>query len=471
MSSNFSSEKNKIKHLNHPVSISKLVVRSFKNLGFELDDYEVVFHRSKPRLKVDFVLSRGNKQYAVELKSSRQMHLSFMHLFPRAILRLQAVNRVAGLLSIVAILVNRLESRDIKRLEEYMNFYAPDMGWLLIDRQKRGIFKDQEEKQYALLIEEQIEWIKGPFSDEFHLLEAQDFLLHNNAKGLGDPEYYKSSASSSSSSSSSLSSSIFSYSSSSSRSSSSLSSAKIKLSFSDLDQWLIKVLILSPIGMESHLWGGPKGYAENAFQLSKLAGVSQMPANLWAQAMESSGYLKRIGRKNMIPLRIEALIEEWIGRYRFSDNNIYPFRSMFPVSNHDAFIGELFEEIKLNGEKLGELGIAAHLACKLHEVKHSSARSIHIYCREDIHNVARILKLVPSEEERKADLFLVEPKYPKSVFGGVLKKKELPVCDILQCYLDLYYLPDRGREQAAIVYENIISQIIKSRIERSEYLL
>ena len=144
---------------------------------------------------------------------------------------------------------------------------------------------------------------------------------------------------------------------------------------------------------------------------------------------------------------------------------------MFRVSNHDAFIGELFEEIKLNVEKLGELGIAAHLACKLHEVKHSSARSIHIYCREDIHNVAKILKLVPSEDERKADLFLVEPKYPKSVFGGVLKKKELPVCDILQCYLDLYYLPDRGREQAAIVYENIISQIIKSRIERSKYLL
>ena len=463
MSSNLR-KKNKIKHLKHLESISKLVVKGFENLGFELEDYEVVFHKAKPRLKIDFVLSRGNKQYAVELKSSRQMHLSFMHLFPRAILRLQAVNRMVGLLSIVAVLVNRLESRDIKRLEEYMNFYAPDMGWLLIDRQRRGVFKDQENNQYALLIEEEIEWVKSSFSDNFPFLEAHNSLLHKNAIGPGDPVYYKSSARSSSSSSS-----IFS--SSSSSSSSSLSSSKIKLSFSDLDQWLIKVLLLSPLDMASQFWGGPKGYAENAFQLSKLSGVSQMPANLWAQAMEYSGYLKRIGRKKMIPLRIEALIEEWIGRYRFSDNNIYPFRSMFRVSNYDAFIGELFEEIRLNSEKLGELGIAAHLSCKLHEVKHSSAKSIHIYCREDIHNVARILKLVPSEEERKADLFLVEPKYPKSVFGGVLKKKEIPVCDILQCYLDLYYLPDRGREQAAIVYENIISQIIRSRSERSEYVL
>ncbi len=459
-------KKNKIKHLSHPILISELVVRSFKDLGFELEDYEVVFHKSKPRLKVDFVLSRGNRQYAVELKSSRQMHLSFMHLFPRAILRLQAVNRVASLLSIVAVLVDRLESRDIKRLEEYMNLYAPDMGWLLLDRQRRGVFKDQEKNQYALLNEEQIEWVKNLFSDDYQFSEAQKVLLHKNAKRQNDSEYYKSSARSTSSSSSYPSSSIL-----SSISSSSLSSSKIKLSFSDLEQWLIKVLLLSPLDIAHQFWGGPKGYAENAFQLSKLAGVSQMSANLWAQAMESSGYLKRIGRKNMIPLRIEALIEEWIGRYRFRDNRIYPFRSMFRVSNYDAFIGELFEEIRLNSEELGEFGITAHLACKLHEVKHSSAKSIHIYCRGDIHNVARILKLVPSEEERKADLFLVEPKYPKSVFGGVLKKKELPVCDILQCYLDLYYLPDRGREQAAIVYENIISRIIRSRHESSEYAL
>ena len=459
-------KKNKIKHLSHPILISELVVRSFKDLGFELEDYEVVFHKSKPRLKVDFVLSRGNRQYAVELKSSRQMHLSFMHLFPRAILRLQAVNRVASLLSIVAVLVDRLESRDIKRLEEYMNLYAPDMGWLLLDRQRRGVFKDQEKNQYALLNEEQIEWVKNLFSDDYQFSEAQKVLLHKNAKRQNDSEYYKSSARSTSSSSSYPSSSIL-----SSISSSSLSSSKIKLSFSDLDQWLIKVLLLSPLDIAHQFWGGPKGYAENAFQLSKLAGVSQMSANLWAQAMEYSGYLKRIGRKNMIPLRIEALIEEWVGRYRFRDNRIYPFRSMFRVSNYDAFIGELFEEIRLNSEELGEFGITAHLACKLHEVKHSSAKSIHIYCRGDIHNIARILKLVPSEEERKADLFLVEPKYPKSVFGGVLKKKELPVCDILQCYLDLYYLPDRGREQAAIVYENIISRIIRSRHESSEYAL
>ncbi len=459
-------KKNKIKHLSHPILISELVVRSFKDLGFELEDYEVVFHKSKPRLKVDFVWSRGNRQYAVELKSSRQMHLSFMHLFPRAILRLQAVNRVASLLSIVAVLVDRLESRDIKRLEEYMNLYAPDMGWLLLDRQRRGVFKDQEKNQYALLNEEQIEWVKNLFSDDYQFSEAQKVLLHKNAKRQNDSEYYKSSARSTSSSSSYPSSSIL-----SSISSSSLSSSKIKLSFSDLEQWLIKVLLLSPLDIAHQFWGGPKGYAENAFQLSKLDGVSQMSANMWAQDMEYSGYLKRIGRKNMIPLRIEALIEEWIGRYRFRDNRIYPFRSMFRVSNYDAFIGELFEEIRLNSEELGEFGITAHLACKLHEVKHSSAKSIHIYCRGDIHNVARILKLVPSEEERKADLFLVEPKYPKSVFGGVLKKKELPVCDILQCYLDLYYLPDRGREQAAIVYENIVSRIIRSRQKSSEYVL
>ena len=46
---------------------------------------------------------------------------------------------------------------------------------------------------------------------------------------------------------------------------------------------------------------------KNVFQLSKLANVSPPVANSWVNAMESSGYLKRIGRKKLIPLRLNAL--------------------------------------------------------------------------------------------------------------------------------------------------------------------
>jgi hypothetical protein len=179
--------------------------------------------------------------------------------------------------------------------------------------------------------------------------------------------------------------------------------------------------------------------------------------------MESSGYLKRVGRRDMIILRPKAMLEEWVGRYRFSDNRFYPYRSMFPISDSDAFFEEILKSIKKYKKELGSLAVAAHQACKLYRIKHSSARSIHIYFLGNVLRIAELLNIVPSEEEKEADLFLVEPKYPRAVFGGVLAKKGIPVCDILQCYLDLFHLPDRGREQAELIYEDIISKIISLR--------
>jgi hypothetical protein len=233
-----------------------------------------------------------------------------------------------------------------------------------------------------------------------------------------------------------------------------------QLSFSDLDQWLLKVFLLGRHGIPADYWGGPQGSVENAFQLSKLAGVSPPIANSWVKAMESSGYLRRIGRKKLIPVRPNALIEEWRGQYRFGDNRILPYRSVYPISEADQYLDDLLEKMK-SFDKSISLAISGHQACRLLGIKHSSARSIHIYFWGNVANVANPLGLIPAESPSEANLFLVEPKYPRSVFGGRVIREGIPVCDILQCYLDLYNLPDRGREQADFVFENILSKIFE----------
>ena len=95
------------------------------------------------------------------------------------------------------------------------------------------------------------------------------------------------------------------------------------------------MFLLGHPGIAGDYWGGPQGIVQNAFQLSKLSGVSPPIANSWFNAMESSGYLRRIGRKKAILLRPNALIEEWRGKCRFGDNRILPYRSMYPVSEDD----------------------------------------------------------------------------------------------------------------------------------------
>jgi hypothetical protein len=337
------------------------------------------------------------------------MQLALSHLLPRGILLLQTVKRLEGYIPIVAVVVEKLDPKDISRMADFIQYFAPEVGWLLIDEYGGGAFKDPDKDEYEGLPQSNRRPLipQGPFESESPV------------------SYYPK-----------------------------------QLSFSDLDQWLLKVFLFGRPGVAADYWDGPQGMVGNAFQLSKLAGVSPPVANSWVNAMESSGYLKRIGRKKLIPLRPNALIEEWRGQYRFGDNRILPYRSVYPVSEADQYVQDLLKKFKPI-EKNVSLAISGHQACRLLGIKHSSARSIHIYFWGNGATVANSLGLVPAESPNEADLFLVEPKYPRSVFGGRVIKAGIPICDIMQCYLDLYNLPDRGREQADFVYETILTKIFE----------
>jgi hypothetical protein len=398
-----------IKGFDNYSSVEEIVIKRLEDLGFQLEKKKFSFGESNFKSQVDFVFRRGRKKYAIEVKHSRKIQLALSHLLPRGILLLQTAKRLGGYIPIVAIVVEKLGQRDIRRMADFIHHFAPEVGWLLVDEYGGGAFRDPDGDEYKVL----------PQLNRQPLMPGGSYELEAPVSG-----YQK------------------------------------QLSFSDLDQWLLKVFLLGRSGIAGDYWGGPQGLVENAFQLSKLAGASPPVANSWVGAMESSGYLKRIGRKKLIPLRPNALIEEWRGQYRFGDNRILPYRSIYPVSEADQYCDDLLGKMK-SFDKSIPLAISGHQACRLLGIKHSSAKSIHIYYWGNVASVANSLGLVPAETVNDADVFLVEPKYPKSVFGGRVVRGGIPICDILQCYLDLYNLPDRGREQADFVYENILSKIFE----------
>jgi hypothetical protein len=398
-----------IKAFNNYPSVDEIVIKRLEDLGFQLEKKKFSFGESNFKSQVDFIFRRGRKKYAIEVKHSRKIQLALSHLLPRGILLLQAAKRIGNYIPIVAVVVEKLDERDIRRMADFIHHFAPEMGWLLVDEYGEGAFKGPDKDQYNVLPQ----------------LSRQPLMPHGPFESESPVSHYQK-----------------------------------QLSFSDLDQWLLKVFLLGRPGIPADYWGGPQGSVENAFQLSKLAGVSPPIANSWVKAMESSGYLRRIGRKKLIPVRPNALIEEWRGQYRFGDNRILPYRSVYPISEADQYLDDLLEKMK-SFDKSISLAISGHQACRLLGIKHSSARSIHIYFWGNVANVANPLGLIPAESPSEANLFLVEPKYPRSVFGGRVIREGIPVCDILQCYLDLYNLPDRGREQADFVFENILSKIFE----------
>ncbi len=394
---------------NYP-SAEEIVIKRLEALGFLLEKKKFSFGESNFKSQVDFIFRRGRKKYAIEVKHSRKIQLALSHLLPRGILLLQAAKRIGDYIPIVAVVVEKLDQRDIRRMAGFVQHFAPEVGWLLVDEYGEGAFKDPDEGGYKVL----------PQLNRKPLMPGGSSELEVPVSG-----YYQK-----------------------------------QLSFSDLDQWLLKVFLLGRPGGAADYWGGPQGSVENAFQLSKLAGVSPPVANSWVNAMESSGYLRRIRRKKLIPLRPNALIEEWRGQYRFGDNRILPYRSVYPVSEADQHLDDLLNRLKSLNKSI-PLAISGHQACRLLGIKHSSAKSIHIYFWGNVANVANSFGVVPVETINEANLILVEPKYPKSVFGGRVIRGGIPICDILQCYLDLYNLPDRGREQADFVYENILFKIFE----------
>jgi len=404
----------------------QMVVKSLIHLGFALEEEQVPLGESKLRSVLDLVVLREGKRYAVEVKCSRKMQLVFMHLLPRALLLLQAAKRIRGFFPIVAIVVEELAKQDIRRLAVQMNFYAPDVGWLLVDKRGKVVFKDPEANEPIILNQTEV--------------ESQDAILPKDRRvwGYDQPSLFD-------------------------EYSMRAASHFRSLSFSDLEQWLLKVLLLSSDGSKSEYWGGPVGNIANAFQLSKLAEVSPPVANSLVNAMEFRGYLKRAGRKNLILLRPEAILEEWREKYRFSDNTIFPCRSIYPVSESDVFFDEVLGDIKKCNKQVGPLAITGHQGAARYGVRYSSAKSIHVYFWGNKHGIASALNLVPGDTIGEADLILVEPKYRQSVFRARLERDEIPVCDVFQCYLDLFHLPDRGQEQANLIYEAIISRILRRK--------
>ena len=376
------------------------ILHLLKKRGFRVreEDVRLPAEGLSHGLHLDFLMSREGRSFAVEVKVAREFADWVFHWMARPILTLQAAHRLKSWEPILAIYVDSIDLRIARRFKGQIALYAPDLWWLVADAHGNLV---------AHL----------PSGDE---------------EEIGDLHSPRSSY------------------------------ASAKLSFGDLDQWLLKVLLFAR--PQAAGWGGPRGPIRNLAQLAKLAAVSPPLVYRWATAMERSGYLaKRMGRVPVLA-NLDALLGEWRGRYRVSDNNPIPCSSVFGEHADESFRDEFLNRLRHLSDSAPPCALTGHQACRLYRLKHSDARSIHLYYSGEPSVLMEALQLVRSDNPA-APVVLLQPRHRRSVFGGVSRLDDVPVCDILQVYLDLYHLPDRGREQADFVYERILEPLIRSAVE------
>jgi hypothetical protein len=379
--------------------------------------------RHGPRF--DFLLRRGGQQFAVEVKAARGFADWFFHWLARPILVLQAARRLRGWEPLLGIYVDYLEPQAVQRFRAQAHVYAPELWWVVADAKGSVVshLPDRDEEHVQASLEQ------GEIRSARRagiIFASEPGIISRGSRSYGAGE------------------------------------AAPKLSFGDLDQWLIKVLVFAP--SQAHLWGGPRGHVRNPLQLAKLAEVSPPLVYRWAAAMEVSGYLEKRPRRVLSLRNPDGLLAEWRGRYRLDDNERIPCKPIFAQRVDEPYVKEFLGLLRKMKGSAQSYALSGHQACRFYRARHSAARSIHLYVRENLAVLMEALQLAP-DPSPAAPIVLLLAKHRRSVFGGAARIDGVVVCDVLQVYLDLYHLHDRGREQADFLYDRVVGPLLRAAAE------
>lgn len=243
---------------------------------------------------------------------------------------------------------------------------------------------------------------------------------------------------------------------------------KQALSFSPIQQWLAKVLLLNGIdkgadrGWDSNLW--PIKFQESIYDykiLSKISGVSESSCFNFIKLLEERDFLV-------------------INRYEYQFRNLESFFSLWKNSVFSERKEELFlvprkpfgdidkwrESAPSNFvnycSNFGNYNVVmgGHLACNAQGLSFSNNKSVLFYVPkiegEEFEYFLKEMKLRPSShDECGIRVILQKNEYPILKISKI-QNRHFCFADPIQLMFDVEYLGGRGKEQAEYIYEKLL---------------
>lgn len=223
--------------------------------------------------------------------------------------------------------------------------------------------------------------------------------------------------------------------------------------FTDLNQWMLKVL-LAPHLPEKVLTA-PRGRPpRNASTLAEVANVSLPAATRFLHALDADGQLDtRFGDVRVA--RPLELLPQWRDRMGHPARREVAATSVRGPFNLDIIAGISREYARARGEP-PPLVLGLHSACAALELGHV-AGAVPVVWTPSL-DAARLeeLGLIAVQGEQRADVVLRVPRYPESLFRGVVSPQGAPVTDVIQCWLDTSHYRIRGQEQADFLWRHVL---------------
>lgn len=217
--------------------------------------------------------------------------------------------------------------------------------------------------------------------------------------------------------------------------------------FSDLNQWMLKVLLGSLLGPE--LISVPRDGVASASELSAQARVSGPAAWRLASALRAEGHLDDAAR----PVRVRELLARWRAaalRPQRELGAIWILRGRNPLERLRRSLTDSLQP----GPAPACLGLFA--GCDALGLGHVRGAPVHLYVRHADLELLEKLGLAPAQRGQPSDVVVRVARWPESVFRAAAHPDGVPVADVLQCWLDVSAHPVRGAEQAEYLWKRVL---------------
>lgn len=232
--------------------------------------------------------------------------------------------------------------------------------------------------------------------------------------------------------------------------------------FSDLNQWMLKVLLAPYLSEE--LLRAPRGEYRNASELAEAAQVSVMSAFRFVRQLRQEGFLDK-DSEFLHLVRREELMHRWQAAHLRPAPEL-PLRWIISVKSERQLPAALHSYTAYPGVKqklapracLGLFAAAESLGFGfVHGVPP------YFYLENLDKAVLSRMGLSPEGAERAPDVYVRIPSFRESVFRGAVERDGVPIADIVQVWLDVGSHPARGAAQADEIRRRVLAPILEKK--------
>jgi hypothetical protein len=237
--------------------------------------------------------------------------------------------------------------------------------------------------------------------------------------------------------------------------------------FSDLNQWMLKVLLAPRI--PENMIAAPRREYRNVSQVARAAGVSVMSAFRFVRQLKNECFLDDSDDALKL-VRVPELMRRWNAANLRPVQEI-PMRFIIRGSEsqfHDSlrsYAREREESLRHSRRSfpcnLPRLCLGLFAAADVLKAGFVYGAPLHLYMERLNNDVIERLGLQPAQAGQPPDLYIRAPWTPESIFRAVVEHEGMPVCDILQVWLDVSSHPARGSAQADHIRKRLLAPLFE----------